>query len=298
MPLRVGIVGLGHMGRLHLQKLLERGDVEVSALCDIKEELKGHFPSIPFFSEIDPLFDLCDGVVISTPASTHFEIAKSFILKNKHVFVEKPLTTKSAQAEELIELAKKKAIVLKVGHIERFNPVFRKALSLISKPILIEAIRESRFSKRAEDVSVVMDLMIHDLDLLLRLFGSEPKELRAFGFSFETERADFAEAFFSINGVTCHLKASRISFESRRSITIFQAKDSLFLDLLGFNLSVKKKGGEEFEIKIEREDLLKEEIEEFITAIREDKGQRVDESVLPSIRVAEKIEREIESIRR
>jgi predicted dehydrogenase len=297
MPVRVAVVGLGHMGRLHLQKLLQMKDVEVVALCDKEEGRRRDYPSFPFFSDPYELPSICDAVLLCTPATTHYGLARRFLEEKRHVFVEKPLATRSEEAKELVEMAKKKGVVLRTGFIERFNPTFRRALSMRLSPFFVEISRQTAFTGRGTDVSVVMDLMIHDIDLSLLLLGGNIKDLSAFGLSLVTDKVDVAcaDIFLEDGGRLC-LKTSRIAPVQRREMLVYEDGRSLLFDLLNGRIAVRQKEGG-YEEEIGRADPLKDELSEFFSAVLGSTCNPVDETPIFSIRVAEEIERRLGKVR-
>lgn len=290
MSVKVALVGLGHMGRLHLSKLLQMDDVEVVAVCDKEEQKRIEHPSIPFFTDPDGLVPLCDAVIIATPASTHYWLARQFIERERHVFVEKPLTIRCEEARELFEIARNKGVILKTGFIERFNPVIRRAISITRDPLLVDISRETPFAGRGTDVSVVMDLMIHDIDLSILLLGKNIRGLNSSGFPIVTEKADvaYAEILFE-NGRTLRLKASRVSPMRRRQVLIYEKERSFLFDLLEGRVLLRQKG-HDHEEKMEKGDPLSNELRDFFSTIIRGVSEPVDENAILSIKIAEEVE--------
>jgi predicted dehydrogenase len=225
-----------------------------------------------------------DAVSIVTPTVNHYEIARYFIEKNKHVLIEKPMTQTVSEAKKLINLAKKHKKTIQIGHLERFNPVIRKVSSLIKNPLFIEVHRLAQFNPRSTDVNVVYDLMIHDIDITTSLVPSKIKKISSFGKSIITNKIDIANArleFF--NGTIANLTASRISQKSERKIRIFEKDKYLSLDFLQPKLKivekVKKKSSKLFktlEYNYKKTDALNDEIIDFINSIRMNKKPLVD----------------------
>lgn len=234
--MKLAVVGLGHMGRIHLSKLVSFRDISIEAVSDISHVLlieQSTKNGIRGFDDFRKVVNLCDCVIIATPTETHFNIAKTFLDARKHVFMEKPITIHPFEAEELIKIAHKNNVVFQIGHLERLNPAFIKARSLIKKPILIEARRISPFTGRSTDVDVVLDLMIHDLDLILSVSDSEVCGVSAQGICFVTNKPDAANARIEFtNGCVATVTASRMSTEKNRSMSVYEENQYIHADLL------------------------------------------------------------------
>lgn len=275
MPLNISVIGTGHMGRIHLDKLMSMADVNVSGIVDIDnnigKNLKERY-NVPFFKDYMDIIDLSNGVIISTPTDTHYSIAKKFLENNVHVFIEKPIASNIDEASALIEIAEKKGVVLQVGHLERFNPSFIKARQYIEKPLIVEARRTSNFTGRSVDIDAVLDLMIHDIDLLLSIVQSDVAELKTYGFQFVSDKFDLADTTIKFkNGCIATLYASRISTKKERTFTILEKNKTIFIDLLNGNLTcnLKKIDGtiESLEYKADKIDSVKEELKEFVESV-------------------------------
>ena len=236
MSLKIAVVGLGHMGKIHLNKLLTFEGVEVSAIVDTDTALAGETSrktGVRLYENWQDAIRLCDAVIIATPTEIHHAIGKAFLDAGKHVFMEKPITVSPAHAQELIDIATGDNLIFQIGHLERFNPAFSHGLPFIHKPILIDAVRTSPFTGRSIDVDVVLDLMIHDLDLLLSLIHDEICELHAQGVCFMTDKLDVVSARIEFSGgCIANLMASRISSKKERMLTIYEEGKSLSIDLL------------------------------------------------------------------
>ncbi len=276
MPLRIGVVGAGHMGRIHLEKLSAMEGVEVAGVIDVDCKRTEGLPfgeGIPCFTDYREIIGRTDGIVIATPTESHYEIGKAFLESGSHVFMEKPVTSNPREARELIDLAEKAGRVFQVGHLERFNPVFVRAMSDIREARYIEARRVSPFTGRSTDVSVVLDIMIHDLDLVLSIVKDRVKEVKAQGFSFVSEKPDMANAWIEFeNGCVANLTASRIASGRERCITIFEKDRYFALDLLSGMLTVasqdKADGIKTVEHETAKADAVKLELTEFIQSIK------------------------------
>ncbi len=232
--MRIGIVGTGSMGRNHLRVANSIPELELTSAADIspenlKEASSGY--NIKTFSDYSKMTDLVDGVMVSTPTTFHYPIAKYFIEKGKDVLVEKPFTTTVEQADELISLAKKKGVTVAVGHLERFNPAVEFLGNLVKSPLFIEIQRLGSFSPRSLDVDVIMDLMIHDLDIILQWDDSGIEKIDVSGIPVISKKVDIANVriqFFS--GLVANVTASRISQKKTRKLRIFQKNGYFSVD--------------------------------------------------------------------
>jgi predicted dehydrogenase len=246
--LRMGVVGVGYLGELHAQKYASMEDIELTGVMDVDferaQEVAQRYHTRAFMS-LGELLPLLDGASLAVPTVSHFEIGYEILAHRVHLLIEKPITLNLRDADSLIDRAKKNNTVLQIGHIERFNPAVIKMESLISEPIFIESHRLNFFTKRGTDVDVVLDLMIHDLDIILHIVNSEVKELDAVGMPVVSDKIDIANArlIFS-NGTVANITASRVSNESLRTIRIFQPDNHLSVDCGKRKISVTRlKGG-------------------------------------------------------
>jgi len=236
MPLRVGVIGAGHFGKYHIKALKNISDIELIGFYDIDPAVQ-HLVSkeydIKAYPSYDSILNDVDIVDIVTPTVNHFESACEAIRRQKHVFIEKPVTHTVETAEKLIELADEAGVKVQVGHIERFNPAFLAVEHIISKPLYIEAHRLQPFTLRSLDVSVVLNLMIHDLDIIFNIVKSNIKKISANGAIVATNTPDVANARLEFeNGCVAHLTASRISLDNLRIIKIFQKESAIKIDFL------------------------------------------------------------------
>jgi predicted dehydrogenase len=279
MSLKIALIGAGHMGRIHLGKLIDFEDVEVGGVVDIDRNTLNSISEkhqVPVFADYKDIPDGLAGVVIASSTGTHYEVAKNFLEKGVHVFIEKPITSGINQGEELVELAERQGLILQIGHLERFNPAYNEAISHIKKPLFIEARRMSNFTGRSTDIDVVLDLMIHDIDLTLSIVKEDVSEIRAHGLHFASDKLDMVSAWLEFAGgcVAC-ITASRVSVNKERNITIFEKNKQYFVDLLNGRLTgkTKKQDGniETLEYEADKVDSVKEELSEFIYSIRGDK---------------------------
>lgn len=277
--LNVAIIGVGHLGSRHLKVYSELAEkANVTGICDVKEERTLKFSEhyhAKFLSNYKDLLGKVDAVSICVPTVNHFEVARDFLLSGTHVLVEKPITTTLKEADKLIEIAQKKKLKLQVGHVERFNSAFQAIESIASHPLFIECHRLNQFPNRSLDIGVVMDLMIHDIDIILGLVKSKIKDIQAIGVKVLTDKEDIANSRITFqNGCVCNLTASRVSDDVTRKIRIFLPDTYISLDYMNQQAFVYKKSGVAISknaLPIEKEEPLKKEIESFIDCVREDK---------------------------
>ncbi len=235
--LKIGVIGVGHLGKIHLKCLLElKEQYQLVGLFDIdpNEALAASQQfDIQSFSSYEALLDAVDVVDIVTPTVTHFGLAKMAIEQGKHLFIEKPVTQTPAEAQELIFLAKKHGVTAQVGHVERFNPAMLAVRDVAMNPMFIEAHRLANFNPRGTDVPVVLDLMIHDIDIVLSLVKSPVKTVSASGVAVVSDSPDIANARIEFeNGCVANLTASRISMKQMRKVRLFQKDAYISLDFL------------------------------------------------------------------
>jgi predicted dehydrogenase len=232
---RVGVVGAGSLGFHHIRILRDLAGVRFAGFFESKPERAAEVSKelgVNGHPTLESLLDASDAVIIVVPTSAHFAAAAAAIEKGRHVFIEKPITTTLEEADSLLELAKKKGVMVQIGHIERFNQAVRAALPYVNKPRFIDSERLAPFSPRGSDVAVVLDLMIHDIDLLLTLVGSGAKSISAVGVPVLTPMLDIANARVTFtSGAVANITSSRISRERKRKIRIFQQSGYLSLDL-------------------------------------------------------------------
>lgn len=242
--LKAGVFGAGHLGKIHLKLLQESSKYELVGFYDDNKELAAKVEQefgYKSFNSPKELLALVDVIDVVTPTNAHFKVAKEVISAGKHLFIEKPITSTYAEAEELIALAKKHKVKGQVGHVERFNPAFRAIKDKIEQPMFIEAHRLAEFNPRGTDVPVVLDLMIHDIDVILSVVKSEVKDVYASGVSVISETPDIANARIQFeNGCVANLTASRISLKNMRKARFFQRDAYISVDFLERNCEVVK----------------------------------------------------------
>ena len=241
--IKVGVIGAGHLGKIHLN-ILSNSDFNLIGFHDTDVENSEKLASengYVFFKEIDSLINLIDAAVIVSPTTTHFEIAEKCINTGKHIFVEKPLTTNSKEARIINKLAKEGNIIGQVGFVERYNQAFISCKEFIDKPKFIESHRLSDFNPRGTDVSVIMDLMIHDIDIILNINQSKVKKIDASGVSIISSTPDIANARIEFeNGCIANLTSSRISLKKMRKTRIFQDNAYISINFLEKDFQVVK----------------------------------------------------------
>ena len=232
---RIGVVGAGSLGFHHIRILKDLAGIQFSGFHESRSERASEVVKelgVNAHASLDELLIASDAVIIVVPTSNHFEVATAAIGKGKHVFIEKPITTTLEEADLLLELAKKNGVIVQIGHIERFNRAVRAALPHVHSPRFIDSERLAPFSPRGSDVAVVLDLMIHDIDLLLTLVGSSAQDITAVGVPVLTPMLDIANARVTFtSGAVANITSSRISRERKRKIRIFQQSGYLSLDL-------------------------------------------------------------------
>lgn len=242
--LKVGIFGVGHLGKFHLNNWREIKQAELVGFYDpnddAAQEVSGKYQLARF---LDPaaLMDVVDAVDVVAPTNYHFDLCKLALRKGKHVFVEKPLANTMEEARELLKLTKESNLKFQVGHVERFNPAFLSVRDLDLRPMFIEVHRLAQFNPRGTEVSVILDLMIHDIDIILSLVKSEVKSIFSNGVAVMTETPDIANVRIEFNnGCVANLTSSRISMKKMRKMRIFQKDSYVGIDFLNKKTEVIK----------------------------------------------------------
>jgi predicted dehydrogenase len=280
--LKCAVIGAGYLGKFHAEKYASLKDCELVAVVDINAEAAQQVADkhgTAAMTDYRELLGQVDAVSIVVPTSFHHAVSKEFLQAGVHVLVEKPITVTVEEADELIALAKQHNVILQVGHLERFNPAVRGLENLHEKPLFIESHRLSPFNPRANDVSVVLDLMIHDIDIILALVDSEVEKIDASGTAVLTQGTDIANARITFkNGCVANVTASRISLKMERKMRMFRPSSYISVDFQNRVLVKHKTGDKEMfpgipeivteESVFESGDALFEEIKHFVNCIQ------------------------------
>ena len=234
--LKIGVIGAGHLGKFHLNNWAAIEGVKLVGFCDTDDEnakIVAEKYALPRFATTNELLDACDAVDIVAPTTFHFELCEAAIKKGKHVFVEKPLANTMDEARTLVKLAKEANIKFQVGHVERFNPAFLALKNMPLQPMFIEVHRLAQFNPRGTDVSVILDLMIHDIDIILHLVKSNVNYISANGVAVMSDTPDIANVRIEFdNGCVANLTSSRISMKKMRKMRLFQKDAYIGIDFL------------------------------------------------------------------
>ena len=273
----VGVVGVGYLGSLHARVYSQLKNANLVCVCDIDKKRAKKVAKkrrVWYLPDYHTLFDKVDAVSIAVPTHLHYKIAKDFLNNNIHVLIEKPITETAAEAQELIDIADSKSLIMQVGHIERFNPVVRAVEPFLIEPRFIESHRSGPYNKkkRVKDVGVVLDLMIHDIDIILSLVKSEVKHIEAVGISTISPFEDIANVRLNFkNGTIADITASRVTKEEVRKIKISQENSYIIMDYLHHDAHIVRKAGSKVlkeKLKIIKKEPLKQELKSFISCIQ------------------------------
>ncbi len=299
--LKIGVFGAGHLGRIHIQQWKEVPGIVLAGFYDpddTKAAAVANEFGVERFTDIDRLIEATDALDIVSTTITHYEIAKKCLLAGKHIFIEKPLAQSLDEAQQLVQLVKEANVKCQVGHVERYNPAYLALEEHELQPMFIEAHRLAQFNPRGTDVSVILDLMIHDIDIVMHLVKSPVRRISASGVSVVSESADIANARIEFdNGCVANLTSSRISIKKMRKMRLFQRDAYIGIDFLEkktevirlkgegmangmFDFPIEVPGGEQKTISIQMPEVqqlnsIRMELEEFSKAILEDKPVRV-----------------------
>jgi predicted dehydrogenase len=234
--LNIGVLGAGHLGKIHIKCIKEIADFNLIGFYDPDQSISARVEkefNIQKFGSIDSLIDAVDVVDIVTPTISHFECAAKSLKKCRHVFIEKPIVTSIEEARELIKIANEANVKVQVGHVERFNPAFLAVEGFFDRPMFIESHRLAQFNPRGTDVPVILDLMIHDIDIILSVVKSNIKKISASGVAVVSDTPDIANARIEFdNGCVANLTASRISLKNMRKSRFFQRDAYISVDFL------------------------------------------------------------------
>src|ERR1700741_2375630 len=273
--IRVGVVGVGSIGKNHARICAALKEAKFAAIYDTNRDVArgvGRQYNVPVASSLDEFIPLIDAATVAAPTNTHYEIGSRLLQAGKHVLIEKPITETPKQAEELVRLARDRSVILQVGQVERFNPVMSALQERLTRPVFIEVHRLSQYPFRSLEIGVVLDLMIHDLEIILHLVRSPVKSIDAVGVPVLSKGEDIANARIRFeSGCVANVTASRISPEKMRKIRVFQQDAYLSLDY-------QNQTGEMFRlvngmitrepVEIDKGEPLKRELQSFVDCSR------------------------------
>jgi len=281
--IRIGVVGTGYLGRLHTRIASEIPEVQLAGIVEMDDAVAREVAEsfhVRRFENVAALAKEVDCAVVATPTTTHFEVARALLEAGRDVLVEKPIADEESAGRELVAIARRADRVLQVGHVERYNPAITAVAPLLRQIRYIEAERLGVFVGRSLDVDVLLDLMIHDLNLVLSLLGSEVVEVRAVGVPVLTEKVDITNVRLELaNGAVANLTASRVSQERVRKIRFFSSEAYISVDtkeqeVKGFRLN--NRSIEPMAVQVEKQEPLRAELESFLQCVRDRKRPLVD----------------------
>ena len=302
---RVGVVGVGHIGKNHARLYAELPSVEFSAIFDTDadkaKQLAEQF-DVPAATSLEDFAERVDAASVATPTNSHFEVARELLNRGKHLLIEKPITENPAHATELAQLAAERQLILQVGHVERFNPVLSALEERLTRPRFIEAHRLSPYPNRSTDIGVVLDLMIHDLEIILHLVRSSVETIDAVGVPVLSRGEDIANARLRFaDGCVANITSSRISPERMRKIRVFQEDAYLSLDYQNQSGEIYRRtatGIEREEVEIEREEPLRQQLASFIECAATGRAPKVSGfQATAALELAVEITKRIDSAR-
>ncbi len=298
---KIGVFGAGHLGKIHIQQWQQVADAQLTGFFDpddTQAEAAIAKYQVTRYADMDSLIAASDAIDIVSPTTTHYDIAKKCLLSGKHVFIEKPLAHTLDEGMELVQLVKEANVKCQIGHVERYNPALLAVGEQLIQPMFIEAHRLAQFNPRGTDVSVILDLMIHDIDIVLSLVKSPVKRISASGVSVLSETADIANARIEFdNGCVANLTSSRISLKNMRKMRLFQRDAYIGIDFLDkkteiirmkaggdaaglMDIPLETGNGEKKVISVEMPEIaainaIRTELSEFASAIINDRPVRV-----------------------
>ncbi|MFN5347394.1 MAG: Gfo/Idh/MocA family protein [Bacteroidota bacterium] len=316
--LKIGVLGAGHLGKIHINLLKEISAFELIGFYDPDQDKADQIKDVKYYSSMDELMEECDVIDIVTPTVNHYECAVKALRNSKHIFIEKPLANTIQEAKDMMGLAEEANVKVQVGHVERFNPAFIAAQGFIKQPLFIETHRLAQFNPRGTDVSVVLDLMIHDIDIVLSTVKSTIKKISTSGVAVVSDTPDIANARIEFdNGCVANLTASRISLKNMRKTRFFQKDAYISVDFLKKSSEIVRlkevegtpdpfamtidlgegKGSKQIYFenpKIQESNAIKEELTSFAESIRNDKVPMVSihdgyEALVVAHQIADKL---------
>jgi len=287
--LRVGVIGVGYLGKFHAEKYFVMDNVRLAGVADIErgraEDVAARFGSRAFTDYRD-LLGSVDAVSIAVPTESHYSVALDFLKHDVDVLIEKPMTSNLQQADELIDVAESRGRILQIGHLERFNPAVLALKDIVTHPMFIEAHRLSIFKDRSTDISVVLDLMIHDIDIILNVVKSEIQSIHAAGVPVICEHADIVNVRLQFeSGCVANVTASRISTKNQRKIRLFQKDAYIAVDFASREITLIRRNGSHSDglvpgtdfqqLSFSEADVLEDELASYIQAVRTRKAPEV-----------------------
>ncbi len=282
MSVKVGVIGVGYLGQHHARLYSEIEDSELTAVVDIDKKRADEFAEkygCEAYSDYRDILDKVDALSIVTPTIYHYCIALDCLRAGKDILIEKPITVNVRDADKLITESMKRGCIIQVGHLERYNPAMLAASEMVKEPMFIESERLSPFLGRGTDVDVTLDLMIHDMDIILSFISLPVKEIRAVGTKVLTDKIDVAKAWLEFeNGCTALATVSRLSPEKRRRLKIFQKDSYISIDYQSLEIKryFRTKEGISFDVKKpENKEPLREELKDFVCCIKERRRPKV-----------------------
>jgi predicted dehydrogenase len=288
-PIRTAVIGVGYLGKFHAQKYAQSAQSRLIAVCDHNSETAAKIASeyaTRGIDDVSEILDEIDAVSIVVPTQRHYAVAKQCLAAGKHVLLEKPMTTTVEEARELVDLANENSVVLQIGHLERFNPAVLALENIMHRPMFIESHRVAPFNPRGADVNVILDLMIHDIDIILDMVNSPVTDIRAKGVAVLSRDIDIANARLEFeSGCVANVTASRAGMKSERKMRLFQHDAYISIDFQNKKVGIHRKGKAEVypgvanieseEQSFAQGDALRDEIESFLGCIQNGKPPKV-----------------------
>jgi len=308
--LRIGVVGTGYLGKFHAEKYTRMDDVDLVGIADINksqaEKIAKQY-SVKAYTSHKDILDKVDAVSIVVPTPAHYKVSKDFLEHDVDVLIEKPMTTTLKEADKLIRLSEARGLIIQVGHLERFNPAVIALRDYVKKPMFIESHRLSTYKERATDVSVVLDLMIHDIDIITNFVRSKIKSINAAGIPVISGHVDIANARIEFeNGCVANVTASRISTRDERKIRLFQKEAYISVDFANHEITIVKQGEKDEssiipgmginQLCFTKTDALDDKLKSFINAVKRRQAPEVNGNVGRSaLKVALSIMKQIQN---